>query len=52
MIGVIVTLLLFTVGAGFIVAGVFMLAATGWGFIVLGAFTIVGGLIIARGMAG
>jgi hypothetical protein len=52
MIGVILALLLFTVGAGFIVAGVFMLAGMGWGFIALGTFTIGGGIIIARGMAG
>jgi hypothetical protein len=52
MIGVIVALLWFIVGAGLIVAGVVMLAGMGWGFIAAGTFSIAGGVVVARGMAG
>jgi hypothetical protein len=50
MIAVLTAILLFLVGAGEIVFGVFVLAGQGWGFIALGAFTIGGGLIAARSL--
>jgi hypothetical protein len=50
MIPVLTMIGLYAIGAGQVVAGVFLLAGTGWGLIALGAFTMIAAFVVARGM--
>lgn len=47
--GLIVALALLVIGAGQIVAGVFILLGSGWGLIALGIATVSFGIIASRG---
>lgn len=52
MTGVIVALCVLVIGALQVVAGVYALTGVGWALIALGIFTIVGGVVVARGLSG
>lgn len=52
MIGVITAIFVLIVGAGEVVAGIYLLTGTAWALVAAGLFTLIGGVIVARGLSG